>query len=87
MSEDLRSLVHQNFSESKQGAIRTTIDRRTGKNQIHESIKDLREGIHEPEMQDEFGRPTYSPMLDEFQGTTLAARLLAKLQSQANAVL
>jgi hypothetical protein len=38
-------------------------------------------------MQDEFSRSTHSAMLDQFQGTALAARLLAKLQSQANAVL
>ena len=87
LSADLRSLVHQSISESKQGAAGTANDRGTGKNQIRESNKDLRKRLHEPALQDEFGRPTCSPVLDALQGTALAARLLAKLQSQANAVL
>ena len=86
LSEDLRSLVHQNFSESKQGAAGTANDRGASKSQIRESSKDLRKGIYEPALQDEFGRPTWSPMLDSLQGTALAARLLAKLQSQADAL-
>ena len=87
LSEDLRSLVHQNFSESKQGAAGTANNRGASKSKVRESSKDLRKGIYEPALQDEFSRSTHSAMLDEFQGTALAARLLAKLQSQANAVL
>ena len=87
LSKDLRPLVHQSLSESKQRPTRTAIDRGASKSKICESIKNVREGIHEPEMQDEFSRSTHSAMLDEFQGTALASRLLAKLQSQANAVL
>jgi len=87
LSEDLRSLVHQSISESKQRATRTAIDRGASKSKICESIKNVRKGIYESEMQDEFSRPAYSAMLDQFQGTALATRLLEKLQSQANAVL
>ncbi len=87
LSEDLRSLVHQGLSESKQRAAGTADDRRTNKKQIRESNKDVGKRLHNFEMQNEFGRPTCSPMLDALQGTALAARLLAKLQSQANAVL
>ena len=87
LSEDLRSLVHQNFSESKHAAARTAIDRRASKSKIFESDKNVGKRLHDPASQDEFSRPAYSAMLDEFQGTALASRLLAKLQSQANAVL
>ena len=88
LSEDLRSLVHQSLGESKQGvARRKPIDRRTSEEQIHKSDKNVGKRLHDPASQDEFSRPAYSAMLDEFQGTALASRLLAKLQSQANAVL
>ena len=87
LSEDLRSLVYQNFSESKQRAAGTADNRGASESEIRESNKNIRKGIHDPAMQDEFSRSTHSAMLDRFQGTALAARLLAKLQSQANAVL
>ena len=87
LSEDLRSLVYQNFSESKQGAAGTANNRGASESKVRESSKDLRKGIYDPAMQDEFSRSTHSAMLDGFQGTALAARLLAKLQMQANAVL
>ena len=86
LSEDLRLMVHQNFSESKQGAAGTADVRGASESEIRESNKNIRKRLHDPAMQDEFGRPTYSPMLDALQGTALAARLLAKLQSQADAV-
>ena len=79
-------MVHQSISESKQGAAGTTDVRGASESEIRESNKNIRKRLHDPAMQDEFGRPTYSPMLDALQGTALAARLLAKLQSQADAV-
>ena len=87
LSEDLRSLVYQGLSESKQRAAGTADNRGASESEIRKSNKNIRKGIHDPAMQDEFSRSTHSAMLDRFQGTALAARLLAKLQSQANAVL
>ena len=79
-------MVCQSLNESKQRVTGTADDRGASKSQVRESSQDLRERLYESEMQDESSRPTYSAMLDQFQGTALATRLLAKLQSQANAV-
>lgn len=87
LSADLRLMVHQSLSESKQRAAGTANDRGASESEIRESDKNIRKGLHNFEMQDEFSRASCGPMLDSVQGTALAARLLAKLQSQANAVL
>ena len=87
LSEDLRSLVHQSIGQSKQRAAGTANDRGASESEIRESNKNIRKRLHDPAMQDESSRSSCGPMLDSVQGTALAARLLAKLQSQANAVL
>ena len=87
LSADLRLMVCESLSQSKQRAAGTANDRGASESEIRESDKDIRKRLHDPAMQDESSRASCGPMLDSLQVTALAARLLAKLQSQANAVL
>ena len=86
LSQDLRLMVHQSLGKSKQRTTGTANDRGRNKEKICECIENIREGIQEPAMQDELSRSTHSAVLDEVQGTSLATRVLPKLQDKPNAV-